>query len=223
MCALGLILTWALAELVPATHVRDAVALADLTRFDHPLLEAPAGALLVLLDPLLYALWGAIMVAVALRRRLPQAALAAGLLLVLAPLSAELFKPLLAHAHAHVGFVYVRPASWPSGHATAALTLVWAALLVAPRRARPTVALIGGAYAAAVGCSLLILAWHMPSDVLGGYLLATLWASLALAALQAAEPALPWAPGAHNDSEPSLVRSLALRLRMNSMSDSRFR
>ena len=35
----------------------------------------------------------------------------------------------------------------------------------------------------AVGCSLLILAWHMPSDVLGGYLLATLCVSLVVAAM----------------------------------------
>ena len=40
-----------------------------------------------------------------------------------------------------------------------------------------------GAVAVAVGCSLLILAWHMPSDVLGGYLLAALCVSLAVAAM----------------------------------------
>jgi len=37
----------------------------------------------------------------------------------------------------------------------------------------------------AVGVALLVLAWHMPSDVVGGYLLATLWAALAFASLRA--------------------------------------
>ncbi len=35
----------------------------------------------------------------------------------------------------------------------------------------------------AVGVALLILAWHMPSDVLGGYLLGALWIALAVAGL----------------------------------------
>jgi membrane-associated phospholipid phosphatase len=218
LCVLGLAVTWVLAELVPATHVRDAIALADFTRFHHPLVEAPAGALLLLLDPPLYGIWAALLVLIALRRRVYRVALALVPLLALAPLSAELLKPLLAHRHAHVGGVHITAASWPSGHSTAALTLAWAALLVAPPARRRAVALGGGLFALAVGCSLLVLAWHMPSDVLGGYLLATLWASLAFAALQALEPA-SWAPGSHSASEPSL----AARLRMNSMSDSRLR
>jgi membrane-associated phospholipid phosphatase len=87
--------------------------------------------------------------------------------------------------------------------------------------------MLGALLVAAVGCALLILAWHMPSDVLGGYLLATLWAALAVAALRAGEPTQTGsgldpalcAPGAHSDSGPSFVA----RLRMNNMSDNRFR
>ena len=67
------------------------------------------------------------------------------------------------------------------------------AVLVAPARLRPLVASIGALYAVAVGFALLILAWHMPSDVLGGYLMATLWAALAVAALRAAERRWPTA------------------------------
>lgn len=223
LCVLGLAATWVLAELVPATHVRDAVALADFTRLDHPFVEAPASALLLLLEPPLYIAWGVVLVAVALRRGLPRVAVAVVGLLVLAPLSAELLKPLLAHSHAHVGFTHITAASWPSGHATAVLALVWSALLVAPPQLRRMVASIGGVLAVAVGCSLLILAWHMPSDVLGGYLLATLWASLVFAGLQAVEPA-PCAPGSHRDSDPAPGGpSFAARPRMNSMSESRLR
>ena len=55
-------------------------------------------------------------------------------------------------------------------------------------RLRPLVATLGVMFMAAVGVSLLILAWHLPSDVLGGYLVGTLWAALlAVAGLRAAE------------------------------------
>ena len=111
--------------------------------------------------------------------------------MALAPLTAEMLKPLLAHPHDIVGGVHIGPASWPSGHSTAALTLALCAVLVAPSRVRPLVAAIGGAFAVAVGLVLLILAWHMPSDVLGGYLVATLWMALAVAALRGAERRWP--------------------------------
>ncbi len=94
---------------------------------------------------------------------------------------------MLAHAHARVGVSEITAASWPSGHATAATVLALCAVLVAPRRVRPLVAVLGATFAAAVGVSLLILAWHLPSDVLGGYLLATLWMALVLAGLRIAD------------------------------------
>ncbi len=191
LCVLGLAATWVLANLVPVLHWRDAVALNDFTQLSHPRVDEVANTLLGLLNPLLYTLWALLLVAVAILRRRPRVALAVALVLPAAPLSAELLKPLLAHPHARVGYQWIGAASWPSGHATAAMTLVLCALLVAPRRLRPTVALLGSAFAIAVGVSLLLLAWHMPSDVLGGYLLAALFGSLALAALRVGEARRP--------------------------------
>lgn len=185
LSVVGLALTWVLAELVPITHVKDAVALYDFTRLNRPLVEVPANALLDLLYPPFYAAWGLVLVAVALRRRLPWVALAVAIVLPLAPLSAELLKPLLAHPHDQFGPRHIGSASWPSGHATAALALAWCALLVAVPACRQIVAVLGAAFALAVGGALLVLAWHMPSDVVGGYLLATFWAALAFAALRA--------------------------------------
>ena len=116
--------------------------------------------------------------------------------MALAQLTAETLKPLLAHPRVHLATtVHIGPASWPSGHSTAALALAFSAVLVAPARLRPVVAAVGAAFALAVGCALLILAWHMPSDVLGGYLVATLWAALAVAGLRAAERRWPSAGG----------------------------
>jgi membrane-associated phospholipid phosphatase len=183
-CVLALALTWVFAEIVPATHVRDALALYDFTKLDRPFVEVPANALLDLLEPWFFAVWGLVLVWLAMSQGRRRLALAIALVLPAAPLSAELLKPLLAHPHAQVAPVYIANASWPSGHATAATVLVWCAVLVAPSSHRRLVAAPAAHPAAAVGCALLILAWHMPSDVLGGYLLATMWVALAVAALR---------------------------------------
>jgi len=191
LCLLALALVWVLAELVPAGQVRDAILLRHFTLLGGPHVDAPAERLLGLLSPLPLAFWGLALMLFALWRGHRREALTVGLVIALAPLTADALKPLLAHPHASAGAVHIAPASWPSGHSTAALALALCAVLVAPRRARPLVAVAGGAFALAVGCALLIRAWHMPSDVLGGYLVAVLWMALALAGLRAAERRWP--------------------------------
>jgi membrane-associated phospholipid phosphatase len=236
-CVVGLALTWVLAALVPVTHDKDAIALYEFTRLDRPAIEAPARLLLDLLEPAFFIVWGIALVAAALSGGRKRVALAVALVLSLAPASAELIKPLLAHPHAEVVPLYIKGASWPSGHATAATALLWCVLLVAPSNLRRMLALVGVVLLAAVGCSLLILAWHMPSDVIGGYLLGTLWFALALLGLRASDgaptaysppPAEPaCSPGAQSSSvlagSGAVGSSLAARPRMNSMSDSRFK
>jgi membrane-associated phospholipid phosphatase len=187
LCAVALALTWVVAALVPATHVKDAVALYDFTLLGGPRIDDLANALLHLLEPALYVLWGVLLIVVALRRRRPRVALAVAVVMCMAPATAELLKPLLAHPHAQIYGDEITAASWPSGHASAATALVMSAVLVAPQRLRPTVALLGAIFAAAVGFSLVLLAWHLPSDVVGGYLVGTLWTALAVAGLRKAE------------------------------------
>jgi membrane-associated phospholipid phosphatase len=191
LCLLALALIWVIAELVPAAHLRDAIALRDFTLLSRPRVDSAANFLIHLLEPALFTLWGAALVAVALGRGRPRVAVAVVAVMALAPLTAETLKPLLAHPHVRVGGVHIGPASWPSGHSTAALALALSAVLVAPARLRPAVAAVGAVFALAVGCALLILAWHMPSDVVGGYLVAALWAALAVAGLRAAERRWP--------------------------------
>ena len=191
LCLAGLALVWALASQVPFVRVKDAVGLYDFTLLNRPGIDGSLSFLLHLLEPTQFVLWGVALVAVALARERARIAVAVIALMTLAPLTTETLKPLLAVPHDQVGGVSIGAASWPSGHSTAALALVFAAILVAPRRLRPLVAGIGAAFALAVGCALLILAWHMPSDVLGGYLVATLWAALLVAVLRAAERRWP--------------------------------
>jgi PAP2 superfamily len=105
-----------------------------------------------------------------------------------ANLTTHLLKPLLAQPRPtwllH-GISPLKAASWPSGHATAAMSFALCAVLAAPARWRPVVAALGAAFAVAVCYSFLALAWHYPSDVLGGFLVATIWTLLAVAALLA--------------------------------------
>jgi membrane-associated phospholipid phosphatase len=187
LCVLALGLTWVVAALVPATHAKDAVALYDFTLLGRPRVDDLANALLHLLEPGLYILWGVLLMVAALWRRRPLLAFVVGVVMGMAPLTAETLKPLLAHPHARIYGDEITAASWPSGHASAATALVMCAVLVAPQRLRPTVAVLGAIFAAAIGFSLLLLAWHLPSDVVGGYLVGTLWAALAVAALRGAQ------------------------------------
>jgi membrane-associated phospholipid phosphatase len=184
-------LTWTLAELVPAFQERDASALYHASLVGGDRTHEAARMLLHLLDPVLFTIWGLALVAIATARARPRVAFAIAVVMGFAPLCADRLKPLLAHHHAHVAGVYNGYASWPSGHATAAAALALCAVLAAPARLRRVVAVAGVAFALAVGAALLIRAWHMPSDVLGGYLMATLCTALAVAGLRAAERRWP--------------------------------
>jgi membrane-associated phospholipid phosphatase len=187
----ALALVWVIAELVPSAHYKDAVLLYHFTRLSRPSLDSVGETLLRALAPLPFIIWGVALMAIALARRRGRVALAVAAVMGLAPLTTEILKPLLAHSHVTLYGLQIGAASWPSGHSTAALALALSALLVTPARLRPLVAIIGALFALAIGCFLLILAWHMPSDVLGGYLVATLWAALAVAALRATERRWP--------------------------------
>ena len=187
LCVIGLAATWSVSALVPRARFKDAVALRDFTLLSRPHVDAVAHTLLFILEPLPFALLAIALVLFALRGGRARLAMAVAAVMTLAPLSSELLKPLLAHSHDQIAGTYVAAASWPSGHATAATVLALCAVLVSPRHLRPSVAAIGAVFTVAVGCSLLILAWHMPSDVIGGYLLGALWVALALVALRATD------------------------------------
>jgi hypothetical protein len=127
----------------------------------------------------------AIPVLIALIRRRPRVAAALAAVMLGANVTTQLLKPLLAHPRAAGGASPIAAASWPSGHATAAMSLALCFVIAAPSRLRPWAAAAGAAFAVAVSFSFLTLAWHFPSDVFGGFLVATMWTMLAAAALLA--------------------------------------
>jgi membrane-associated phospholipid phosphatase len=134
---------------------------------------------------------------IGLARREPRDALAALAIVAGANLTTQLFKALLAHPRfqAALGAEQLASNTFPSGHATAAASIAIAFLFVAPRDWRPLVALCGAALVAVVGCSVMALGWHYPSDVLGGIVVAAGWGFAALAGLRASEMAPRRRPG----------------------------
>ena len=97
-------------------------------------------------------------------RRSPRSALVAG-----ANLTGPGLKVALAHPRFHplLGRDQLGAEAFPSGHATAAMSIALAAVLVAPARVRVVVASVAAAYVIAVATSLLVIGWHYPSDVAG--------------------------------------------------------
>ena len=66
--------------------------------------------------------------------------------------------------------------SFPSGNATASMAVTLSVFLLLPMsRRRSLVALAGLALVALYGLGLVVLLWHYPSDVVGGWCLAVAW------------------------------------------------
>jgi membrane-associated phospholipid phosphatase len=110
------------------------------------------------------------------RRRQAVMALAA---VIGANVATLLLKVALSHPRLHPVFAHpneVWDTAFPSGHATAAMSIALAAVIVCPPHLRARVAPAAGLYALAVGLALPIVGWHFPSDVLGGFLVAAIFA-----------------------------------------------
>jgi membrane-associated phospholipid phosphatase len=158
-------------------------------------------------DLLPYALIGLCCIGVALLRRRPWRALTVAILLIGTGATTQVLKHGLAERR-FTDFLgpwgQIEAQSWPSGHATAAMTLALCAILVSPPAARAAVALVGGAYAIGVAYAALALTWHYPSDILGGFFVAGLWVSLAVAVLHRVEDVDP-VPEPRSAWEPPVV------------------
>ena len=106
------------------------------------------------------------------RRKTPIAGVAAASLVGLSVLGAELVKLVILPRPNLLGAArWLAHRSYPSGHATVALAFTAAALRVAHKRWRPTIALVGAGYSALMAISLLLTANHRLGDVLGSCLL----------------------------------------------------
>jgi membrane-associated phospholipid phosphatase len=127
------------------------------------------------------------LVAIALARRRYRQAAAALAVVAGANVTTQLLKPALGGLDPLGGDAErFSQGIFPSGHATVAMSLALALVIVVPAAARPLAAVVGVVYTGAVGVGLLLLGWHFPSDVVGGFLVAALWAAAAVAWLRRA-------------------------------------
>jgi membrane-associated phospholipid phosphatase len=175
----------------------------------RPRVDGIASFIANLCDPNPFVWLGTIPVLVALARRRLAVALAIAGILLGANETTQLLKPLLAQPRADWllgGTASVAPDSWPSGHATAAMSLALCFVLAAPSRLRPLAAALGAAFAASVSYSFLTLGWHYPSDVFGGFLVAGTWTALSVAALSALD-ARRRQPRARSEARRAPVRT----------------
>ena len=181
-----LAITWVLAFHVGVFERADRSILTgfgDLSQ--HPHVSSVARFIAELCNPNPYVYLAAIPVGMALVRRRGWLAVAVCAILFGANETAQLLKPLLAQTRVApvLGINASYYGSWPSGHATAAMALALCCVLAAAPRWRPWVAAAGAVFAVAVSYSFLSLAWHYPSDVFGGFLIAATWTLLAIAAM----------------------------------------
>jgi membrane-associated phospholipid phosphatase len=160
---------------------------------EHQHVERIFSAITDVGDPLGVAIVTAVLAAVAIARGRPRTALGVGLIVLGANVTTQILKPTLARPPVTdvLSGSQILAGSWPSGHATAAMSLALCAVLVSAPRWRPAVATAGAAFAIAVGYGLLILGSHFPSDVLGGYLVAAVWVLAGAAALRAVDRRWP--------------------------------
>ena len=200
----GLALVWLLAHDVPVARRADLAVLAGFAELGRPWVDAVTGPVARLCDPSHYVVLVAVPIVVALARRRPRVAVVLAGVLLGANATTEVLKPLLAAPRGEISAVWVTAASWPSGHATAAMALALGMVIAVPARWRGWTAAVMAAFAVAVSYSFLELGWHYPSDVLGGFLVATVWALLGVAVLSidAARRAAP-APSPRHPAGPA--------------------
>jgi len=148
----------------------------------NPRVQQATRRLLHSIDVTSLAVIGGAIVLIALARARIWLAAAATILIGGAVLTTETLKrllprPLLSHP------ARLPVPSYPSGHTTVAAALALALVLVVAPRWRGTAALVGTAYAAAVGVGTVTAAWHRPSDAIGAFLVAMFWAAAVSAVL----------------------------------------
>lgn len=192
-CAALFVLVLAAAYVWDPARSLDLTGLTGFVSADDGWRETLATWLVQLGDPAPVALMALGLAGLAAARGRPRVAVAVLVLVILTSVSSQWLKELLAHPREQAPGLDFRlgPEAFPSGHATAAMSLALAAVLAAPRRARPAAAMLGALLALAVGASVVAGGWHFPSDVLGGYLLATGWALVLAALLSEADRRYP--------------------------------
>ena len=105
----------------------------------------------------------------------PAAGLAAGVVILGSNLSTQALKHLVLERPDLTGSAVKAFNTFPSGHATIAMSVTLALVLVAPARWRAVVAGAAVLGAAVVGMATVTAGWHRPSDAIGAWLVTGAW------------------------------------------------
>lgn len=178
---------WAARHTGVGEHVDSSAIIHGLTEARAPRLHHATSEVLRTIDVTSLAVMGGGLIGLALLRRRPDAALGVAVILIGANETTQQLKPWLGRVDASGASRSALPSSFPSGHATVAMSLALAAVVAAPRGLRLLAALAGALYATAVGVALVALGWHYPSDVAGGFLVSGAWTALVAAVLAVLE------------------------------------
>jgi membrane-associated phospholipid phosphatase len=182
-CATALALLALVAYGIDAAQRADARLLDRFVAREESTLGSLAEVLVHLGDPLPLLLMLALGCGIAFSRGRPLDALAAVAVVAGANLTTQLLKAAFSHPRfqAALGADQLGEVPFPSGHVTAAASIAIAFAFVVPSAAMLPVAALGTCLVAAVSCSVMVLGWHFPSDVLGGVLVAAGWGFAVLA------------------------------------------
>jgi membrane-associated phospholipid phosphatase len=209
-CLFLLLITWYVAHYVGVVKRADVSILSGFAELHRPRLDSVTQFVAQLCNPHPYVVLAAVPVLVALARGRPRVAITVGAIMLAANETTQLLKPLLAGPRDPVVWDPISNASWPSGHATAAMSLALCAVIAVPARRRPVVAAVMSGFAIAVCYSFLELGWHYPSDVLGGFLVAATWTLLGAAGLSLYEARRPTAAPVETAGRPAFSVGEAL-------------
>ena len=179
-CAIGLLWTWLVA------FGTDAGARLDQRIYVELAQRRPAGGAQFAVDvthlgdprPVLVIV--AAVLAIPLVRRRWAVAAAVAILIAGANVTTQLLQELTI-GHRHV--LLMPRAYWPSGHTTAAVSVALALVIGVPRSLRLPAAVLAVVATAVMGWALVVMATHLPSDVLAAVFVCGVWASLVVAGL----------------------------------------
>ncbi len=182
LCAVALVALYVLAVQTAWGQRLDGAALSGRI-FGRPRVREVTYGVLRTISMSSLAFLGGAVVVIALSRGRTRRALAAVVLIAGANLTTQVLKlHVLPRPDLVRGPLESKP-TFPSGHATVAMSLAVALVVVVGRRHRIAAAVAGTGYAAVIGGATLTAGWHRPSDVIGAFLVVVAWASLATAVL----------------------------------------
>jgi membrane-associated phospholipid phosphatase len=179
-CAIGLFWTWLIAFETDTGVLEDMRVFAQVVLHQTPWMRDVAGVAKGSADPQWFLVLVAGTLAVSLARGRWAVAVAVAVLIVGANATTQILQSVTTGTRVVPALPY---AQWPSGHATAIVSLALGLLLSVPAEARRGATVTAVVATAVIGWAVVARHTHLPSDVLGAVFVSGFWASLVLAAL----------------------------------------